>query len=94
MPFIRLYDPLIQLGCNIQTVLGAHPFFCYCTHGDKALWKYQEKEMNYAESKLRDDRDSTLKMRAIPAHTKLSWQEYAPFPVLGILIVCILVILT
>ena len=47
--------------------------------------------MNYSKSELRDDRDSTLKLRAIPAGTKLTWQECLPFFVLCILIAVIIV---
>ena len=42
--------------------------------------------MNYSKSELRDPRDATLKLRAMPASVKLSWKEYLPFLVLCILI--------
>ncbi|MDO8413284.1 MAG: hypothetical protein Q7S51_05790 [Gallionellaceae bacterium] len=43
--------------------------------------------MNYSKSELRDHRDATLKMRAMPVSVKLTWKEYLPFLVLCFLIV-------
>lgn len=49
--------------------------------------------MKYEHNPLRDDRDSTLRLKAGSKEPKLTWKEYLPPLVLIALIVLIVVLL-
>lgn len=47
--------------------------------------------MRYQHGILRDERDSTLRLRAMPNEVKLTWEEYLPPIALIVLIAALLI---
>lgn len=68
--------------------LGLPTDSCYCSH--TGIRKKRVGKMRYHNGVLRDERDTTLRLKPVTRKRKLPWLEYVPLIILCVLIAALL----